>query len=103
MAIDEAALVSLPALAGLSKAQVCGRCCVWCGVVLASGHSLDLGERDLDGRHLFPRGCSACALDVVYRQLLDHSGRCEQCADNGALCTETVELRRVWKAARQNH
>lgn len=93
------ALAALPET-DLTDAQAGGRLCVWCGAPLLLGMSIDLGERMANDRRIFPRGCARCAMEHAYRQLLDHSGTCEQCADNASLCPDTVELRRILREAR---
>ncbi|WP_327662667.1 MULTISPECIES: hypothetical protein [unclassified Streptomyces] len=94
-------LVLVPQLSGLPEPQACGRCCVWCGAALGSGRSVDLGERNEDGRHWFPRGCPRCTAQEVYRQLMDHTSSCEQCVDDGALCAASADLRRALREGRR--
>lgn len=93
-------LIELPP-ATLTEAQACGRSCVWCGSPLDPGKSINLGERDCNGRRIFPRGCARCVQSAAYKQVLDHSSSCEQCADNAALCPDTAALRKALQEARR--
>jgi hypothetical protein len=95
------ALVELPEIENLSDAQADGRQCVWCQLHLLHSRSIDLGERMAEERRIFPRGCRACVTRYVYRQLLAHSGSCEQCADDASLCADTADLRRILREARR--
>ena len=94
-------VVVLPSLGGLSEQQRRGVACVWCGVILAPGTAVGLGERRvriLDGHvTTFPRGCRRCTGQAAYNALFDHAPMCEQCADNAAECDTGRELRRLVK------
>lgn len=98
---DRIEQVLVPPLGDMSEPQTRGTACVWCAVALASGRSVDLGEREAAGRHWFPRGCHPCTADKVYLQLVEHSVMCEQCADEAALCPDTRDVRRVLRQARR--
>ncbi|MEV1020721.1 hypothetical protein [Streptomyces sp. NPDC050264] len=93
--------VAVPPLGALSELQLRGCCCAWCAVTLAVGRSVDLGERELGGRRVFPRGCPTCTTIEVYIQVLDHATQCARCKDTKALCPETADLRRALKEGRQ--
>ncbi|MGW1024176.1 hypothetical protein ACWD4J_10720 [Streptomyces sp. NPDC002577] len=88
----------------LSEQQVRGKACVWCAVALDNGTAVDLGPRAMkvvdDQARWFPRSCSSCAEPHAYRALLDHSQRCEQCADDQSQCQEGTALRSTVKEAR---
>jgi hypothetical protein len=94
-------LIVLPTLDGLSEAQVRGKACVWCGVILTAETAVDLGprrKRRLDGAYdWFPRGCKASAGLAAFRALHEHAPTCEQCVDDGEQC-ETG--RALWRLVR---
>lgn len=98
------ALLVLPALDGLSEAQVRGKACVWCGVILAADTAVDLGPRRkgrLDGTYdWFPRGCKTSVGMEAFRALHDHAPACEQCVDEAERC-ETG--RALWRLVRDGH
>jgi hypothetical protein len=98
--IDSAALLALPAVDELSDTQVRGSACVWCAVVLSPKTAVDLGQRTGDVTW-FPRGCRPCAGIRAYEALLDHAPTCEQCVDDGRLCTTGVGLRRLVREGRR--
>ncbi|MFF3497364.1 hypothetical protein ACFYWS_39235 [Streptomyces sp. NPDC002795] len=98
--LAETILVQVPPVDALSEPQVCGRCCAWCGCALVADRIVDLGERDEEGRRLFPRACRICTAEQVYVQLIGHASSCEQCVDNGALCPASAELRRALREGR---
>jgi hypothetical protein len=58
---DEPAPVKLPRIGTLTQRQQRGQDCVWCGITLAAGTAVDLGERPLRildyTAHWFPRAC----------------------------------------------
>lgn len=91
--------VDLPPAEDMTDAAAGGRHCAWCAQPLTLGASVDLGEREADDRRIFPRGCPSCSVLYVYRQLIGHSGACEQCAYNQALCPGTVTLRKALRDA----
>lgn len=99
---DIAIPVLLPPSGDLTEAELCGRCCTWCSAPLVGDASVDLGERnDETGRHIFPRGCPPCTVLHAHRQLLNHAGSCEQCADDGARCQASSGLRRALREGRR--
>lgn len=63
------AVVDLPSVTGLSEAQVRGKSCVWCGVILGAT-AVDLGpqkaQRAGDQVAWFPRGCRLCTAEHAY-------------------------------------
>ncbi|MEU2931050.1 hypothetical protein ABZ636_39580 [Streptomyces sp. NPDC007251] len=98
---DLAPLILLPPLDDLPDARARGAECVWCGGTLNTATAIDLGERDTDGKHWFPRACRPCTRRTVLAARNGHPGRCEQCTDDATLCetrralhTLTLELRR---------
>ncbi|MFE6903763.1 hypothetical protein ACFVFJ_44260 [Streptomyces sp. NPDC057717] len=95
--------VEVPAVGTMSENQQCGRACAWCDRVLLGRPAVDLGERDdaESGRRLFPRACPSCTRDHVYVQLVTHTARCGQCADNGAYCPDSAEVRRALREGRR--
>lgn len=93
--------VLLPPISDLTEEELCGRACTWCGNILVGMQSVDLGERDEDGRRIFPRACPTCTVLTTYNQLINHVGQCEQCVDNGGYCPESIEIRRAWKEGRR--
>lgn len=103
--IDALTLLTLPALDGLSKEQVRGAACIWCGTSLTADTAVDLGERRhkrLDGRYsTFPRACHRCVHDAAYGVLMDHAPSCEQCVDDAAGCDMAVALRRLMREHRR--
>lgn len=98
--IADVVLVEVPPVGDLSEPQVCGRNCVWCGNVLPIGRSVDLGEREEQGRRWFPRGCARCTVFAVHGQLVRHTQMCEQCVAEGVQCPASAELRRALRQGR---
>ncbi|MCX3060828.1 hypothetical protein [Streptomyces beihaiensis] len=94
--------VQVPPVGESTEAQLRGQRCVWCAEALDPGRCVDLGERVAeDGYRCFPRACPVCTVAMVHAQLVEHSAVCEQCADNGALCPDTAELRRALREGRR--
>ncbi|NMI57113.1 MULTISPECIES: hypothetical protein [unclassified Streptomyces] len=97
-------LLDIPGIADLSEQQVRGAACVWCEAPLTSDTAVDLGERrvSLLDSHIttFPRACRDCAAPRLYRALLDHTQRCEQCADDQSQCETGTALRDAVREAR---
>ncbi|MET8765451.1 hypothetical protein [Streptomyces sp. NPDC004658] len=94
-------LIPLPPLETLSDARARGAECVWGGESLSTATAIDLGERETDGGHWFPRACRPCARQAVLAARNQHPGLCEQCADDARRCetrralhTLALELRR---------
>lgn len=86
--------VAVPCVDEMTEAQLRGHHCVWCGLALGLACSVDLGARiGEDGHHWYPRSCPQCAVPKLYRQLIEHTGSCEQCANEGALCSVAAGLR----------
>ncbi|MFD8396680.1 hypothetical protein ACFV2N_47975 [Streptomyces sp. NPDC059680] len=79
-------LIPLPPLDVLPDARARGAECVWGGEPLSIATAIDLGERETDGIHWFPRACRPCAHRAVLAARNDHPGRCEQCTDDPSLC-----------------
>jgi hypothetical protein len=79
-------LIPLPPLEVLPDARARGAECVWCGGPLSTATAIDLGERDSDGAHWFPRACRSCTRRAVMAARNDHPGRCEQCTDDAGIC-----------------
>ncbi|MFI6356983.1 hypothetical protein ACIBJF_30985 [Streptomyces sp. NPDC050743] len=84
--VDLLPLILLPPLEVLSDARARGAECVWGGEPLSTATAIDLGERDTDGEHWFPRACRRCTLHAVHTARNAHPGRCEQCVDDASLC-----------------
>lgn len=84
------ALLPLPALDGLTEAQVRGRDCVWCGIVLTAETAIDCGPRRK--KHLgtaydwFPRSCTSCTGGAALRALHDHAPACKECCAYAGGC-----------------
>ncbi|MEV5879737.1 hypothetical protein AB0L75_37100 [Streptomyces sp. NPDC052101] len=95
-------LIPVPPLNVLPDARARGAECVWGGEPLSTATAIDLGERETDGVHRFPRACRSCTLRAVLAaRRSHHPGQCEQCVDDTALCetrralhTLALELRR---------
>lgn len=98
-AVTAVALLELPTLDGLTQNQVRGASCIWCDTVLRTATAIDLGERKhrrLDGRFsTFPRSCRQCTHDAAEAALREHTGMCEQCADDASICTQAGLLRKL--------
>lgn len=98
------ALLSIPALDGLSQAQVRGQACVWDGITLAPGTAVDLGPRRrkrLDGHYdWYPRACRRCFAQAADGAVRDHAGSCEQCADEAARCRTRTALEQLMREGR---
>ncbi|MFF3920546.1 hypothetical protein ACFYZB_45570 [Streptomyces sp. NPDC001852] len=78
--------ILLPPLEVLPDARARGAECVWGGEPLSTATAVDLGERETDSGHWFPRACRPCTRRVVLAARNDHSGRCEQCTDDATIC-----------------
>ncbi|MFG3207851.1 hypothetical protein [Streptomyces sp. NPDC048192] len=79
-------LILLPPLEVLPDARARGAECVWCAGPLSTATAIDLGERDTDGEHWFPRACRSCTRRAVLAARNDHPGLCEQCTDDASNC-----------------
>ncbi|WP_266446846.1 hypothetical protein [Streptomyces sp. NBC_01373] len=89
-------LLALPRTSGLSDPQRRGTACVWCAVTLAPETARDLGARPgPGGGQIFPRGCPGCLKVAALQEYGDHTGSCEQCVDDPALCSTRRSLRRL--------
>ncbi|WP_042170076.1 hypothetical protein [Streptomyces sp. NBRC 110035] len=92
------AALALPALDGLTQAQVRGATCVWDGIALTAGTAVDLGPRKKrrpGGTYSwFPRGCKRCTARRAYRALFDHAPACGLCR-KGPECPVSVEVHRL--------
>lgn len=81
---DVLALLTLPALDGLSERQLRGAACVWNGVALSPATAVDLGAhtaaRADDPAPRYLRACRHCVAHQAHRALLDHGSTCELCA-----------------------
>ncbi|MEV0691763.1 hypothetical protein [Streptomyces sp. NPDC050388] len=92
------AALPLPALDGLTEAQVRGVTCVWDGIFLTPATAISLGPRKkkwLDGTYdWFPRGCKRCVGRRAYRLLFDHAPACERCQKTST-CPVAVEVHRL--------
>lgn len=97
--------VALPDPAGLAEEQVCGRRCIWCAANLDNTTAADLGAREVDAHGSitpwFPRCCPPCGRTHIYSALLDHTQRCEQCADDLTRCPDGTALRCVLRTVRR--
>ncbi|MGW4516429.1 hypothetical protein ACWEO4_31580 [Streptomyces sp. NPDC004393] len=79
-------LILLPPLEVLPDARARGAECVWGGEPLSTATAIDLGERETEGGHWFPRACRPCTRRAVLAARNDHPGRCEQCTDDATIC-----------------
>ena len=79
-------LILLPPPDLLPDARARGAECVWGGGQLSTATAVDLGERETDGIHCFPRACRPCTRRAVLAARDAHPGRCEQCVDDAGLC-----------------
>ncbi|MFI5685925.1 hypothetical protein [Streptomyces sp. NPDC051636] len=79
-------LILVPPLEILPDARARGAECVWSGEPLSTATAIDLGERETDGVHWFPRACRPCTRHAVLAARNSHPGQCEQCVDNTNLC-----------------
>ncbi|MEU8472681.1 hypothetical protein AB0F30_33185 [Streptomyces sp. NPDC029006] len=87
-------LIPLPDLEALPDARARGAHCVWGGELLSTATAVDLGERPSPhGTTLFLRGCRQCSLRAVLTAYNTHPRRCEQCADESAICKTLRGLR----------
>jgi hypothetical protein len=88
--------VPLPDIQELTEAQVCGRACVWCAVVLCNSVAVDLGARDVTAHGLitrwFPRGCRSCAYTRLFDEFKKHLKGCTQCSTSLPWCTQGQRL-----------
>ncbi|MEU2598442.1 hypothetical protein ABZ669_14625 [Streptomyces hirsutus] len=94
------AALTLPALDGLTEAQVRGAVCVWDGIALTPATAVNLGPRKKrrpGGEYQwFPRGCRRCVARRAYRFLFDHAPACEHCRKTST-CPIAVEVRRLMR------
>ncbi|MER6065088.1 hypothetical protein ABT167_28770 [Streptomyces sp. NPDC001792] len=79
-------LILLPPLDVLPDARARGAECVWGGEPLSTATAVDLGERETDGGHWFPRACRPCTRRAVLAARNAHPGLCEQCTDDATIC-----------------
>ncbi|MEU0253290.1 hypothetical protein ABZ299_12440 [Streptomyces sp. NPDC006184] len=87
-------LIPLPDLHVLPDARARGAECVWGGELLSTATAVDLGERPSPhGTTLFLRGCRLCTLRAVLTTHNSHPRKCEQCADESAICKTLRGLR----------
>lgn len=97
------AALALPALDGLTEAQVRGMTCVWDGIALAPATAVDLGPRKkkrLDGEYdWFPRGCRRCVAERVWAWFFSHTDECGQCQKD-ASCPFSVAVQRIMREVR---
>jgi hypothetical protein len=100
--VDALALLTLPALDGLSEQQVRGVACVWTGVILTPETAVDLGPRTASRAGVsvpwFPRATRPAVHRAAHRAILDHGSCCEQCVDDFYQCPTGVGL---WRLARE--
>ncbi|MEW1722760.1 hypothetical protein [Streptomyces sp. NPDC093109] len=93
---------ALPDLNGLAEDKARGAECLWCPARLTVDAVVDLGKRETaPGRCVFPRACPPCTATAAHRALLDHGGRCEQCADEAAECPVGRGLYRLIRTGRR--
>lgn len=97
--------VPLPEFDTLSQAQVRGITCVHCGVALSPATAVDLGERKFrrpgDNVSWYPRSCQHCSMEQSMVALQEHSGSCEQCADDFTQCETGRGLVRAVRESRR--
>jgi hypothetical protein len=102
---DALALLTLPALDGLTDEQARGAVCVWDATEqpLTGDVAVYLGERmsPLEGTaspmRWFPRACRHHVRDAAHKVLMDHAPRCEQCVENAADCDTGRALLRLMR------
>ncbi|PWI08395.1 hypothetical protein DIZ27_23025 [Streptomyces sp. NWU339] len=92
------AALELPALDGLTEAQVRGAVCVWDGIALTLATAVNLGPRKKKrpggSFDWFPRGCKRCAGQRAYKLLLTHAPACERCKTDPT-CPVAVAAQRL--------
>lgn len=95
--------LKLPALDGLTEAQVRGAVCVWDGIPLTTTTAVDLGPRRkkrLDGSFdWFPRGCMRCVGERAHTALFLHSRDCAECWQ-GPTCPFSIAANRLIREGR---
>ncbi|MEV0120857.1 hypothetical protein AB0I16_04750 [Streptomyces sp. NPDC050703] len=88
--------IDLPAPGGLAEAQVCGRACVWCAVVLDNTTAIDLGAREIDAHgsvtRWFPRSCGPCGRARFRDAFTAHRSECPVCSTKLPWCTTGKRL-----------
>ncbi|MBA2806932.1 hypothetical protein E0500_005605 [Streptomyces sp. KM273126] len=87
--VEALALLPLPDLAQLSEYQISGKICVWDGATLGPD-AVDLGQRRINGRTVFPRACRRCMRAHAAGSDAAHRTLCEQCVDDQAVGSDTV-------------
>ena len=104
--VEVLALLPLPDLDTRTDDQTRGRTCVWDSTPLIAETAIDLGERmsPLDGSaslmRWFPRACTTCVREAATAAIRDHTGTCEQCTDNAALCEIRAALEQLTREGR---
>ncbi len=92
-------LLPLPPVSRLAEEQVRGAVCVWCALTLTGETAIDLGTRSGSFAGVtadwFPRSCRDCLKEAALREYGDHTGTCEQCVDDPALCDARRALHRL--------
>lgn len=98
------AALELPALDGLTEAQVRGAVCVWDAAPLDNTTAVDLGPRTkkrLDGEYQwFPRGCRRCVAERAWAWFLNHAPNCRRCQTDPT-CPLATEANRIMREARR--
>lgn len=98
------AALELPALDGLTEAQVRGAVCVWDAVPLDNATAVNLGPRTkkrLDGSFdWYPRGCCRCVAEKVWVWFFDHAHECPRCQKDPS-CPLASEVNRIMREARR--
>ncbi|MFJ4712734.1 hypothetical protein [Streptomyces sp. NPDC088785] len=94
--------ITVPHVGEMAEGQLRGHLCVWCGQGLRPDASVDLGPRiGEDDHRWYPRSCPACAVPQLHGQLVEHTGSCEQCADEPRLCTVWESLQSALREGRR--
>ncbi|MFE2046795.1 hypothetical protein ACFXAZ_38950 [Streptomyces sp. NPDC059477] len=100
---EAAEVLALPPLASLTADQARGAVCVWDATEqpLTGQAAVDLGERQDDGVHWFPRACPQHTGEQAYRALHDHAPACRPCIRDAGSCPVGIALRRLMKDGRR--
>ena|SRR5690606_159866 len=90
--------LELPALDGLTEAQVRGHVCVWDGIPLTNTTAVNLGPRTKrrpGGTYSwYPRACTRCTGHAAYRLLHTHAPTCDRCKTDPT-CPVAVAAQRL--------